>query len=101
MALLGFKVIDDKKFNRLFYYEKLPKRAFRFGAMKVVKSAKHYTETAIDEIKLLRTVRDTDITMRGKVVQMYDDFMISGINGTRKLILSFLSQKELMNNLLI
>jgi hypothetical protein len=51
--------------------------------MKVVKSAKHYTETAIDEIKLLRTVRDADVTMRGKVVQMYDDFMISGINGTR------------------
>lgn len=31
-------------------------RAARYGALKVVKSAKHYTETAIDEIKLLRAV---------------------------------------------
>jgi len=29
----------------------------RFAALKVVKSAAHYTETAIDEIKLLRCVR--------------------------------------------
>jgi len=28
----------------------------RFVAMKIVKSAQHYTETAIDEIKLLRSV---------------------------------------------
>ena len=28
----------------------------RFVAMKVVKSAEHYTETAVDEIKLLRSV---------------------------------------------
>jgi hypothetical protein len=33
-------------------------RAKRFVAMKVVKSAQHYTETAIDEIKLLRCVSD-------------------------------------------
>ena len=31
-------------------------RAKRFVALKVVKSAQHYTETAIDEIKLLRCV---------------------------------------------
>lgn len=31
-------------------------RAKRFVAMKVVKSAQHYTETALDEIKLLRCV---------------------------------------------
>ena len=29
----------------------------RFVALKIVKSASHYTETAIDEMKLLRTVR--------------------------------------------
>ena len=28
--------------------------------MKVVKSAKHYTETALDEIKLLTNVRESD-----------------------------------------
>lgn len=31
-------------------------RGKRFVAMKVVKSAEHYTETALDEIKLLRAV---------------------------------------------
>lgn len=56
----------------------------RFVALKVVKSACHYTETALDEIKLLKAVRnaDTDDTYREKVVQMLDDFKISGINGT-------------------
>ncbi len=90
-------------------------------AMKVVKSAEHYTETALDEIKLLKSVshhdvdffrtltlyycyssvhnfyrlnfvcvcvfqvRDTDPTdpNREKVVQLLDDFKISGMNGTR------------------
>lgn len=32
-------------------------RVKNFVAMKVVKSAQHYTETALDEIKLLRCVR--------------------------------------------
>lgn len=31
-------------------------RGKRFVAMKVVKSAQHYTETALDEIKLLKCV---------------------------------------------
>lgn len=34
-----------------------PHRVKNFVAMKVVKSAQHYTETALDEIKLLRCVR--------------------------------------------
>ncbi|XP_012675580.2 SRSF protein kinase 1a isoform X2 [Clupea harengus] len=56
----------------------------RFVAMKVVKSAEHYTETALDEIKLLRSVRETDPVdpNRDKVVQLLDDFKISGVNGT-------------------
>uniref|UniRef100_A0A3Q3W561 non-specific serine/threonine protein kinase n=1 Tax=Mola mola TaxID=94237 RepID=A0A3Q3W561_MOLML len=56
----------------------------RFVAMKVVKSAEHYTETALDEIKLLRSVRNTDPSdpCREKVVQLLDDFKISGTNGT-------------------
>ncbi|XP_061592243.1 SRSF protein kinase 1a isoform X4 [Cololabis saira] len=56
----------------------------RFVAMKVVKSAEHYTETAVDEIKLLRSVRnsDPDDPKREMVVQMLDDFKISGVNGT-------------------
>ncbi|XP_019942393.1 SRSF protein kinase 1b isoform X3 [Paralichthys olivaceus] len=56
----------------------------RFVAMKVVKSAEHYTETALDEIKLLKSVRNTDPgdPSREKVVQLLDDFKISGMNGT-------------------
>uniref|UniRef100_A0A7N8XVQ1 non-specific serine/threonine protein kinase n=1 Tax=Mastacembelus armatus TaxID=205130 RepID=A0A7N8XVQ1_9TELE len=55
-----------------------------FVAMKVVKSAEHYTETALDEIKLLKSVRNTDPSdpNREKVVQLLDDFKISGMNGT-------------------
>uniref|UniRef100_A0A4W3JJ80 non-specific serine/threonine protein kinase n=1 Tax=Callorhinchus milii TaxID=7868 RepID=A0A4W3JJ80_CALMI len=55
----------------------------RFVAMKVVKSAQHYTETALDEIKLLRCVRESDPSDPNKdmVVQLVDDFKISGMNG--------------------
>ncbi|OQV19374.1 SRSF protein kinase 2 [Hypsibius exemplaris] len=56
----------------------------RFVALKVVKSASHYTETALDEIKLLRCVRDADGAdlNRNRVVQLLDDFKISGVNGS-------------------
>ncbi|XP_048354199.1 SRSF protein kinase 1 isoform X2 [Sphaerodactylus townsendi] len=56
----------------------------RFVAMKVVKSAEHYTETALDEIKLLTSVRDSDPDdpNRERVVQLLDDFKISGVNGS-------------------
>uniref|UniRef100_A0A0B7B2N2 non-specific serine/threonine protein kinase n=1 Tax=Arion vulgaris TaxID=1028688 RepID=A0A0B7B2N2_9EUPU len=56
----------------------------RFVALKVVKSAQHYTETALDEIKLLKCVRESDENdpHREKAVQLLDDFKISGVNGT-------------------
>uniref|UniRef100_A0A1I8HD88 non-specific serine/threonine protein kinase n=1 Tax=Macrostomum lignano TaxID=282301 RepID=A0A1I8HD88_9PLAT len=56
----------------------------RFVAMKVVKSAAHYTETALDEIKLLKCVRDSDPTdpFRDKTVNLIDDFKVTGVNGT-------------------
>lgn len=56
----------------------------RFVAMKVVKSASHYTETALDEIKLLKCVRDSDEEdpFREGTVQLLDDFKINGVNGT-------------------
>ncbi|XP_043936045.1 SRSF protein kinase 3 [Protopterus annectens] len=55
----------------------------RFVALKVVKSAEHYTETALDEIKLLKCVRDSDPSdpKRETIVQLIDDFKISGVNG--------------------
>ena len=63
-------------------------RVKRFVALKVVKSAQHYTETAVDEIKLLRCVRDSDEKdpYREKTVQLLDDFKIAGVNGTRILL---------------
>lgn len=56
----------------------------RYVALKIVKSAPHFTDTARDEIKILRTVRDSDPTdpKRNKTVQLLNDFKISGVNGT-------------------
>ena len=58
-------------------------KCLRFVALKIVKSAKHYTEAALDEIKLLQCARDSDQTddNRFKTVQLLDDFKISGPNG--------------------
>ncbi|XP_054279558.1 SRSF protein kinase 2-like isoform X2 [Macrosteles quadrilineatus] len=55
-----------------------------FVALKVVKSAHHYTETALDEIKLLKRVRDADIDdqNRNRVVRLLNDFKMTGQNGT-------------------
>jgi len=52
-------------------------------ALKVVKSAAHYTETAIDEISLLVAVRDGDPEdiFRNRVVSLVDNFKIKGPNG--------------------
>ncbi|XP_065067348.1 SRSF protein kinase 3-like isoform X2 [Rhopilema esculentum] len=55
-----------------------------FVALKIVKSASHYTETAVDEMKLLQTVHTADPKDPGypHVVQLLDNFKISGIHGT-------------------
>ncbi|KAG0750149.1 hypothetical protein G6F57_001308 [Rhizopus arrhizus] len=52
-------------------------------AMKVVKSAKHYTETARDEIKLLERVTETDSSCLGAqyVTTIMDHFVVHGPNG--------------------
>lgn len=56
----------------------------RYVALKIVKSAQHFTETAKDEIKILKAVRDGDPQnpRRNKTVQLLNDFKISGVNGT-------------------
>lgn len=58
-------------------------KAVRFVALKIVKSAKHYTEAAQDEIKLLLCARDSDPTdeNRLKTVQLLDNFKVNGPNG--------------------
>ncbi|XP_061688534.1 SRSF protein kinase 2-like [Syngnathoides biaculeatus] len=54
-----------------------------FVALKVVKSAQMYTETAIDEIKLLKCVMHSDARdpNHERIVHLIDDFRISGVNG--------------------
>ncbi|KAK6459850.1 kinase-like domain-containing protein [Scheffersomyces coipomensis] len=51
--------------------------------MKIVRSAKHYTETAIDEIKLLDKVTTSDLNHPGHehVIQLLDTFTHKGPNG--------------------
>ena len=91
MALLGY---DEKTIRRTQRY-KNDKCHFRIifwtysiyfwdFTYLVVKSASHYTETAVDEIKLLKCVRESDPEdpFREKSVQLLDDFKIHGINGT-------------------
>ncbi|VDM85161.1 unnamed protein product [Strongylus vulgaris] len=50
--------------------------------MKIVKSADHYTEATQDEIKLLLAVREADPEDPGcqRVVQLLDEFTVSGVN---------------------
>jgi serine/threonine-protein kinase SRPK3 len=56
----------------------------RHVALKVVKSASHYTETAVDEIKLLQKVVASDPSHAGRrhVVQLLDHFRHEGPNGS-------------------
>ncbi|KAJ3352806.1 serine/threonine protein kinase, CMGC group [Entophlyctis luteolus] len=53
-------------------------------ALKIVKSAQHYSETALDEIKLLEKVVSAkpDHPGRKKIVELKDSFRIKGQNGT-------------------
>lgn len=55
-----------------------------FVALKIVKSASHYTETAVDEMKLLRMVHTAEPEDSGypHVVQLLDDFRVNGIHGS-------------------
>ncbi|KAI0130481.1 kinase-like domain-containing protein [Xylariales sp. AK1849] len=52
-------------------------------ALKVVRSASHYTETAIDEIKLLKKIVDANPNHPGRkyVVSLLDSFEHKGVNG--------------------
>ncbi|KAF9085447.1 serine/threonine protein kinase, CMGC group [Mortierella sp. AD031] len=56
----------------------------RHVALKIVKSAKHYTETAMDEIKLLEKVVHANPRAPGRkyVVELLDHFMHQGPNGS-------------------
>lgn len=49
----------------------------------MVKSAPHYTETAIDEIRLLEKIRDADQLdpNRNRIVRLLNHFTVRGVNG--------------------
>lgn len=55
----------------------------KYVALKVVKSAQHYTETAADEIRLLEVIRDADPFdgQHERVVKLLNHFTIRGVNG--------------------
>ncbi|RDD43847.1 Serine/threonine-protein kinase spk-1 [Trichoplax sp. H2] len=55
----------------------------RYVALKIVKSASHYTEAAKDEIELLEQVhiRNPTDPGYGYVVQLLDNFKVTGANG--------------------
>lgn len=63
---------------------RLPFRAKRHVALKVVKSAPHYTETALDEIKLLQKLVATNPGHAGRrhCVSLLDHFKHKGPNGS-------------------
>ncbi|KNE59420.1 CMGC/SRPK protein kinase [Allomyces macrogynus ATCC 38327] len=56
---------------------------YRYVALKIVKSAPHYTETAQDEITLLQRVVQADPNHPGRkfVVELYDNFVHTGPHG--------------------
>jgi hypothetical protein len=56
----------------------------RTVAMKIVKSAKHYTEAALDEIKLLEVIAKNDPTDSKCCARVLDYFDHRGPNGKRK-----------------
>ncbi|KAL6748122.1 kinase-like domain-containing protein, partial [Haematococcus lacustris] len=52
-----------------------------YGAMKVQKSAKHYTEAACDEITLLTQIKEGDPSNSKHCVHLLDHFQHTGPNG--------------------
>ncbi|KAH8419842.1 hypothetical protein KR009_003271, partial [Drosophila setifemur] len=54
-----------------------------YCAVKVVKSAEHFTDTARDEIRLLGSVSEADWhPLRHRLVEFRDHFYVSGLHGT-------------------
>ncbi|KAJ1388965.1 Serine/threonine-protein kinase, active site [Sesbania bispinosa] len=53
----------------------------RYVALKIQKSAQHYTEAALDEIKILKQIADGDPDDNKCVVKLLDHFKHSGPNG--------------------
>lgn len=58
-------------------------REEKYVALKVVKSAQHYTETATDEIRLLEVIRENSPkhAYSEKIVRLLNHFTVRGVNG--------------------
>lgn len=58
-------------------------RKENYVALKVVKSAQHFNETAIDEIRILKKVQDEDESdpYKNRIVSLLNHFSIRGVNG--------------------
>lgn len=58
-------------------------REGKYEALKVVKSAQHYTETATDEIRLLEVIRENSAKhpYSEKIVRLLNHFTVRGVNG--------------------
>ncbi|KAK9723879.1 hypothetical protein RND81_05G031600 [Saponaria officinalis] len=77
--LLSFKSIAQLifyPFSAFFFY-----MIQRYVALKIQKSAQHYTEAAMDEITILKQIADGDPADKKCVVKLLDHFKHSGPNG--------------------
>ncbi|CAF2366275.1 unnamed protein product [Brassica napus] len=84
---------DEKNGGRLSDYSKLGWGHFstvwlawdtlnsRYVALKIQKSAQHYTEAAMDEIKILKQIAEGDADDTKCVVKLLDHFKHAGPNG--------------------
>jgi serine/threonine protein kinase len=70
-------------FSTVWLVRDMKAPATTFLAMKIVKSARRYTEAALDEIQLLAAVRDSapDALGYNRVVMLVDHFMHEGPHG--------------------
>ncbi|KAL9236035.1 hypothetical protein vseg_010747 [Gypsophila vaccaria] len=67
----------------------------RYVALKVQKSAQHYTEAAMDEITILKQIADGDPEDKNCVVELLDHFKHSGPNGQHVcMVFEYLGSKD-------
>lgn len=75
----------EKKLHLTIFISLIVKlnRRDNYVALKVIKSAQHYTETAADEIRLLEAIRknESQHPYCEKIVRLLNHFTIRGVNG--------------------
>ena len=69
----------------------------QIGALKVVKSAQKYTETARDEIEILRTISENDPERKCYCLHLLDSFQHRGLNGIHMCILTEVGGSNLLS----